>query len=106
MVETTNFLRETSFQSGLTTQGFRLTERFTRVSPDILMYEATIEDPDVWTQPWTYAIPMVKSDQPVYEYACHEGNYGLYNILAGAQANPEANVMTREEVAEETQRRR
>jgi hypothetical protein len=84
VVETTNFLRETSFQCGLTTPGFRLTERFSRVSQDVLMYEATIEDPTVWTQPWTDAIPMVKSDQPVYEYACHEGNYGLYNILAGA----------------------
>ena len=106
VVETTNFLRETSFQSGLTTPDFRLTERFTRVSPDVLMYEATVEDPAVWTQPWTYAIPMVKTDQPVYEYACHEGNYGLYNILAVAQTNPEANVMTTEDVAAETQRRR
>ena len=106
VIETTNFHRETSFQSGLTTQAFRLTERLTRLSPDVLMYEATIEDPKVWTAPWTYAVPMVKSDQPVYEYACHEGNYGLYNILAGAQANPEANVMTDEEAEAEAQRRR
>jgi hypothetical protein len=105
VIETTNFQRETSFQSGLTTTDFRLTERLTRVAPDVLMYEATIEDPSVWTEPWTYAIPMVKSEFPVYEYACHEGNYGLYNILAGAKTNPEANVMTPEEAKDESERR-
>lgn len=105
VVETTDFLRETSFQSSLTTSDFKLVERFTRVSADELMYEATIEDPSVWTQPWTYSIPMAKSDYPLYEYACHEGNYGLYNILAGALNDAEANVMTPEEAAEEAQRR-
>ena len=50
------------------------------------MYEVTVEDPTVWTRPWTYQIPMVKSEQPLYEYACHEGNYGLYNMLSGARA--------------------
>ena len=85
VVETTNFLRETSFASGQSDSNFRLVERFTRLSPQTLMYQATIDDPTVWSQSWTYEIPMQWNDQPLYEYACHEGNYGLYNILAGAR---------------------
>ena len=105
VVETRNFLRETAFQGGLTTPQLTLVERFTRSAPDVLTYEATVTDPDVWTGSWTYSVPMARSEHPLYEYACHEGNYGLYNILAGAQTNPEANVMTAEEAAEEAQRR-
>ena len=85
VVETTNFLRETGFRRGASSTNLRLVERFTRVSPETLMYEATVEDPTVWSRPWTYQIPMAKSDYPMYEYACHEGNYGLYNMLAGAR---------------------
>ena len=81
-----HFLRETGFRRGQTDVNFRLIERFTRVSLDTLMYEVTVEDPTVWTRPWTYQIPMVKSEQPLYEHACHEGNYGLYNMLSGARA--------------------
>ena len=55
-----------------------------------LMYEATIDDPTVWSRPWTYQVPMQWNDQPIYEYACHEGNYGLYNILAGARVEEAA----------------
>ncbi len=86
VVETTSFLRETSFAQGQTDVHLRLTERFTRLSHQTLMYEATIDDPTVWVRPWTYEIPMQWNEQPLYEYACHEGNYGLYNILAGARA--------------------
>ena len=85
VVETTNFLRETSFASGQSDAHLQLVERFTRVSPQTLMYEATIDDPTVWSRTWTFQIPMQLNDQPVYEYACHEGNYGLYNILSGAR---------------------
>jgi hypothetical protein len=85
VVETSNFLRETSFRAGLTTSALQLTERFTRVSEGTLAYEVTVEDPNAWAEPWTYRIPMVQSEFPIYEYACHEGNYGLYNILAGAR---------------------
>ena len=84
VVETTNFLRETSFRRGVTTSALHLIERFTRVSEGTLMYEVTVEDPNAWDRPWTYRIPMVQSEYPMYEYACHEGNYGLENILAGA----------------------
>ena len=86
VVETAKFLRETSFVSGQTDAQLHLTERFTRVSSQTLMYQATIDDPTVWSQPWTYEISMQWNDKPVYEYACHEGNYGLTNILAGARA--------------------
>ena len=92
VVETVSFLRETSFSSGRTDANLHLTERFTRVSPDVLMYEATIDDPTVWTRPWTYQVPMSFNEEPLYEYACHEGNYGLENILAGARAE-EAEAM-------------
>ena len=94
VVETTNFLRETSFRSGLSDEHLQLTERFTRVSPTTLMYEVTVNDPTAWTQPWTYQLPMRKSDLPLYEFACHEGNYSLYNILAGARADEQAAAAT------------
>jgi hypothetical protein len=55
------------------------------VSDGTLLYDVTVEDPNTWAQPWTYRIPMVQSEFPLFEYACHEGNYGLYNILAGAR---------------------
>ena len=90
VVETANFMRETSFSSGQSDEHLHLTERFTRVSAETLMYEATVDDPTVWTQPWTFEIPMKWNDQPLYEYACHEGNYGLTNILAGARAEEAA----------------
>ena len=90
VVETVNFHRETSFAQGRTDQHLRLTERFTRVSADTLVYEATIDDPTVWTTAWKYEVPMQRNDQSLYEYACHEGNYGLYNILAGARAEEAA----------------
>ncbi len=85
VIETRQFLRETSFAQGRTGSNLELVERLTRVSEDTLLYEATINDPTVWTSPWTYEVPMVLNDQPIYEYACHEGNYGLENILAGAR---------------------
>ena len=85
VVETRNFLRETSFRRGVTTSALNLTERFTRVSEGTLMYDVTVEDPNAWDRPWTYRIPMTTNEQPIFEYACHEGNYGLYNIMAGAR---------------------
>jgi len=62
-------------------------ERFTRVGPDTLQYEFTVDDPAIWTKPWTAVIPMRKSSELIYEYACHEGNFALKNILAGARAS-------------------
>ena len=60
-----------------------LVERFTRVGPDSLDYEVTVTDPTTWTEPWTVSIPLMRSDDALYEYACHEGNYGMEGILAG-----------------------
>ena len=90
VVETRNFLRETSFQRGRTTANLHLTERFTRVDADTLIYEFTVHDPSVWSRPWTAQIAMARNNEPMYEYACHEGNYGIYNMLAGARAAEEA----------------
>ncbi|HEY7186137.1 MAG TPA: hypothetical protein VH436_06290 [Vicinamibacterales bacterium] len=84
VIETTNFLRETSFRGS--SANLRLTERLTRVDADTLMYEFTVYDPNVWTKPWSVAVPMRKMNEPIYEYACHEGNYAMRNILSGARA--------------------
>ena len=65
---------------------FHLIERFTRRDANTLIYEFTVEDPTVQTRPWTASVPMTKSDEPIYEYACHEGNYGMLGILEGARA--------------------
>jgi len=67
-------------------ENLTLTERFKRVDNDTLIYEFTINDPTVWTKPWTVSLPMTRSDQHIYEYACHEGNHDMGNILSGARA--------------------
>jgi hypothetical protein len=71
---------------GIADENLRITERFTRTAPDLIIYRATVTDPTVYTKPWTIEIPMQKVDEPLYEYACHEGNYGLRGILSGARA--------------------
>ena len=63
-----------------------LVERFTRVENDVLLYRFTVTDPTVWTRPWSAEVPMTRINGFVMEYGCHEGNYGLANILAGARA--------------------
>ena len=63
----------------------KLTERYTRVSPDFINWEITVDDPDTWTQPWTFMIRLKKTDAHIYEYACHEGNHSMVGILAGAR---------------------
>ena len=83
VVDTINFTDKTNFRgSGA---NLHLVERFTRVDADTLEYRFTVDDPTTWTRPWTVAYPMVKTDGPIYEYACHEGNYGLRDILSGAR---------------------
>ena len=92
VVETTNFTdktgsfdpnQNTAIGSGLT---LHLTERFRRLDEDTLLYEYTVNDPTTFTQPFTVALPMHRSDNPMYEYACHEGNRGLEVILSGGAA--------------------
>ena len=84
VVETTNFLRETHFRGS--SANLHLVERFTRINEDRLLYEYTVSDPTTFTRPWTVQMPMKRSDAHLYEYACHEGNYGMFNLLAGARA--------------------
>ena len=83
VVETTNFARETNFAGS--SRDSRLVERFTRIDPDTVLYEFTFADPNNLTRPFSVAIPFRRTDGVLYEYACHEGNYGLTGILAGAR---------------------
>jgi hypothetical protein len=76
--------------TGVTSVSMHLVERFTRADADTIVYEFTIEDSETWTKPWTAQVYMGKNSDPIYEYACHEGNYGLYNILSGALARDTA----------------
>ena len=74
-----------------------MVERFTRVSPDLIRYEYTVDDPSIWTAPWSATLSLRKTDDLMYEYACHEGNYDIVNILRGARAldgTPAAAVAT------------
>jgi hypothetical protein len=88
VVDTINFKRETSLpNSGA---NLHLIERFTRTDANTLLYEFTVDDPTMWTRPWTAVVPTRKSDDPIYEYACHEGNYAMASILAGARAAEKA----------------
>ena len=84
VVETANFRDETNFRG--VTRDLRLVERFTRAAADTLLYGFTVTDPRTFVRPWTAEVPMALSPTPTYEYACHEGNYGLEGILAGTRA--------------------
>ena len=83
VVETTNFTDQTRFRGS--TRDLKVTERFTRVDANTIGYKATIEDPSTWTKPWTIELPFAAAPGPIYEYACHEGNYAIEDILAGAR---------------------
>ena len=84
VVETTNFTNKTNFRgSGLNTH---LVERFTRVDAGTLRYEYTIDDPESFERPWSVSVPMKNSELSLFEYACHEGNYGMPSSLSGARA--------------------
>ena len=84
VVETKGFYQTTSFLNS--SPNMHLVEKFSRTGPDILLYEFTVTDPTTWTKPFTAQIPMRRSDETLFEYACHEGNYGIKGILSGARA--------------------
>jgi hypothetical protein len=90
IVDTTNFSADTDFVAAASFRGasrkLHLTERFTRVAVDTLLYEFTVDDPATWTGKWTTQLPMTKTGDQIFEYACHEGNYAMANILSGARA--------------------
>jgi hypothetical protein len=83
VVESTNFNGKNPFQGS--SENMRLVERFTRIDENTLRYQFTVDDPSTWTRPWSAEVPWAKTIGPLFEHACHEGNYGLANILAGAR---------------------
>jgi hypothetical protein len=89
VVETTNFTNRTHFgyNNRYNSEKYKLTERFTPTGPGKLQWQVTMDDPDVWTRPFTFAMELTRDNsQPVFEYACHEGNLGLEHILSAARA--------------------
>jgi hypothetical protein len=85
VVETTNYNGKNPFRGS--SENMQLLERFTRVDENTLRYQFTVDDPATWTRPWSAEMPMKRTIGPIFEHACHEGNYSLYNILAGARAD-------------------
>jgi hypothetical protein len=91
VVETTNFNDKTRFRGA--DEKMHLVERFTRIDPDTINYEFTVNDPTAFTKPWTAQIPMKRAEGPIFEYACHEGNYAMTDMLAGARAEEKAKAV-------------
>lgn len=87
VVDTTNFTNKTRFRGS--DENLHVTERFTRADAKTILYRFTIDDPTTFTKPWTAEIPFLATPGPIYEYACHEGNYALHDILTGARAEEE-----------------
>jgi len=85
VVDTTNFRSKGAFFASAT-ESLHVIERFTRTAEDSLLYEFTVEDPATWVKPWTAQLPMMKDPNRIFEFACHEGNYGMANTLSGARA--------------------
>jgi hypothetical protein len=98
VVDTTNFTNNTNFrgtpqstrQDIFATESLHVVERFTRVDANTIRYQFTVEDPAVWTKSWSGEMPLRPFEGPIYEYACHEGNYGLPNILRAARVQEAA----------------
>jgi hypothetical protein len=92
VIDTTNFGDRTSFRGS--SANLHLVERLTRLDADTIEYRFTVDDPTTWTRAWTVSYPILRTEGPIYEFACHEGNYGLRDILSGARYE--------EKIAEET----
>ena len=88
VVDTTNFMDKTHFRGS--DQNLHVIERFKPIGPDEVQYRFTIDDSTAFTQPWTGEIIMTRVPGPLYEYACHEGNYSLSGMLAGARSEEKA----------------
>jgi len=93
IVETIHFSPQSDFRGAH--ENLLLTERFTRVGQEQLQYEFTVDDPTTWTAPWTAVVPWTRTNDPIFEYACHEGNIGMEGILAGARADESKSISTR-----------
>jgi hypothetical protein len=86
VVETTNFKGRTAYRNA-NPDRLKITERFTRIAPDKVRWSVTLDDPTTWTRPWTFEMPLTENNsEPLMPYECHEGNYGLRNILSAARA--------------------
>ena len=91
VVDTTNFGNFINYRGSK--EGLHLIERFTRIGPKTIDWVVTVEDPHTWARPWSFSIPLTEDDgQPIFEYACHEGNYGIRNILAGAREDQKKGI--------------
>jgi hypothetical protein len=88
VVDTTNFTARTAFRGS--SENLHVVERFTRQADNSILYQFTVEDPSTWAKSWSGEMPMTKIDGPLFEYACHEGNYGMRNNLSGARAEEKA----------------
>jgi hypothetical protein len=84
VVDTTNFTDKTNFRGSR--ENLHVVERFTRIDDNTIRYAFTVDDPTTWTKPWSAELPLAKDKGPIYEYACHEANYGMANNLKGARA--------------------
>jgi hypothetical protein len=96
VVDTTNFTEQTDFEGSR--GNLHLIERYTRIAPDLLMYRVTVEDPTTFSAPWTFELPLSRADNSanqIYEAACHEGNYAMTAILAGARLQEKATANRR-----------
>jgi hypothetical protein len=83
VVDTTNFMKDGAFRGA--SANMHLMERFSREDANTLRYEFTVDDPATWTKKWTASIPMVRTNERMYEYSCHEANYALEGVLKGAR---------------------
>jgi hypothetical protein len=92
VVDTTNFTDRTAFRGS--SENLHVVERFTRTDPDTVTYQFTVSDPSTWEKSWSAEVPMTKIDGPLFEYACHEGNYGMRNNLTGARAEEQKKVVS------------
>jgi hypothetical protein len=91
VVETTNYSsRIDTFKFPADSATLRIIERFKRVAEDKIDYRWTVDNPTMYTRQWTAVLPMTKDEGPIFEYACHEGNYGMPNVLSGFRAQEKA----------------
>ncbi len=84
VVDATNFTNKLPYRGS--SEALHLTERFRRIDKDTVRYEVTVDDPRTWTAPWTAALDLRRQSASLFEYACHEGNYAMQNILKGSRA--------------------
>jgi hypothetical protein len=91
VVETVNFTDRTNVGQARHSDKLKITERYTRIDGDTLVLRLTVEDPETWTAPWTLELPFQRDDgYGMFEYACHEGNLAMFNILSGHRADERA----------------